>query len=148
MPLATYKTEVNVSAPIVWELLLDKIERPDKYVPGVQKVDILERYDDGSVLREMLVDDGTSRKTVRERIASDRSTMTVIFKLPNDPEFMGFVTNTIFEEKGEVWLDYTCNWIPNYLDDRTEDIDFNAAIRGSVLHTKELAKFQVLGEKQ
>ncbi len=47
-----------VSAPleVLWKLLVDKIEHPQVYVPGVSEVKILEK-DAQSTLREMTLPD-------------------------------------------------------------------------------------------
>jgi Domain of unknown function (DUF1857) len=130
---------VRVNAPkaVLWEKLLDKIRRPDKYVPGVSNVEIVEERGDLSVERKMQ----QGARVVHEYITADPFTLTVTFKTaPDDPSYRGFVTNTVFEEDGQVYLDYTLNWMGKTPEAKDMQAAAEEAIVGAVMHTKELAE--------
>ena len=52
MPKASYSVQVKAPVEVVWRLLVDKIEHPGTYVPGVTAVKILDRQP-GFVVRQM-----------------------------------------------------------------------------------------------
>jgi hypothetical protein len=66
MPYAKYKTVVNAPYNRVMALLLDKAEKPRKYVPVVMHSEILERGD-GYIVREMFQPQPVAL-TIREKI--------------------------------------------------------------------------------
>ncbi|MBD2843292.1 AtaL-like protein [Erythrobacter rubeus] len=140
MPFTSHKTAIHASAEQVWELMIDKIRRPDKYVPGVVSVEVLQEFSELSIERSMTVQQGDTQKTVREIIWADPNTMAVIFKLKDDPDYTGYVLNMVFEEDGEVQLDITMHWTEKDPDAVIEGPDWEAAVRGAVMHTKELAE--------
>ncbi|MEM7731085.1 MAG: AtaL-like protein, partial [Pseudomonadota bacterium] len=111
MPFTSFKTDINASAERVWEMMVEKIRRPDKYVPGVVSIDVLQQFSELSIERRMTVcGEGNTQKTVREIITADPATRTVIFKLQDDPVYTGYVLNMVFDEGGRVELDYTMHW--------------------------------------
>lgn len=140
MPLTAFKTEVNAPAATLWTMMREKMERPDKYVPGVQKVEIVQRFDEGSIERVMVAGGGDQAKTIHEIITADDRTMTVVFKLKDDPIYTGFVINTVFEDEGHVWLDYTMHWTPKDIGAQIEEPDFAEVVKESVLKAKAMAE--------
>jgi len=48
----SHSEEINSTFEILWALLLDKIQHPDRTIKEVTDVEILEKYDDG-ILRQM-----------------------------------------------------------------------------------------------
>ncbi len=110
MALVQHMVTVDAPASLVWALLKEKIERPERFVPGARDVEIVRRIDDRAVERVMRIGPPDAPRTVREVISYDDATMTVIFKLVDDPVNVGFVTNTIFEDAGLVKLDFTMRW--------------------------------------
>mmetsp|Transcript_8052 Transcript_8052/g.11061 ORF Transcript_8052/g.11061 Transcript_8052/m.11061 type:complete len:96 (+) Transcript_8052:469-756(+) len=78
--------------------------------------------------------------TAHERyISISDITKTVVFLLKNDPNYYGFVTNTVFEaQDGTTILDYTVNWTPYKKE--TEGPDMANSIRNAVLHAKCIAE--------
>src|SRR5579872_6908753 len=140
MPLTFHRVEVAAPAALLWELLKDKIEHPDRFLPGVQQVEVRRRLGERSIERVMHLRAGAAEKVIHEIISWDEPTLTVVFKLAGDPVYTGFVTNTIFEEDGKVVLDFTMNWTPRHPTAPQQEPDWAASIRGAVLHTKELAE--------
>ncbi|MEL6339750.1 MAG: AtaL-like protein [Myxococcota bacterium] len=131
---------MNASSEVLWAMLRDKIRRPDKYVPGVVSVEVLSEFGGDSIEREMTVQAGDKQKAVREIITADPVTMTVLFKLKDDPSYTGYVLNTIFDESGVVELEYTLHWTPKQLGEEPAGPDMAAAIKNAVLHTKAMAE--------
>jgi hypothetical protein len=83
----------------------------------------------------------SSGKVVHEMITADEMTKTVIFKHHHtDDVFRGFVINMVFEEEGEVFLNYTMNWY--YKAGEGEDIQaaFQDNIKKAVMKAKEIAE--------
>jgi hypothetical protein len=140
MPFVTFRSEIHAPATLVWAMMKEKIEHPEKYVPGVEKAEIVRRPSDRVVERVMQIGQGERAMVVRELISFDDSTMTVFFKLLDDPKHVGFVTNTVFDENGRVELDYTMNWVPKSEAPAAAGPDWQAMLRGAVLHAKELAE--------
>lgn len=140
MILSSAKEPIQASADVIWKLLLDKIRNPQKYVPGVQTVTVVQEFGPDLIEREMFVKDGTGEKTVREIITADPATMTVMFKLKDDPVYTGYVLNMVFDEDGVVQLEYTVHWTPKDPENVPAGPDMAAAIKRAVAHTKELAE--------
>jgi hypothetical protein len=136
MPYATFSSPVNASVQTLWELLQDKIENPGRYVPGVEKSEILERSETG-VLRLMSSKDMESK----ERITVDEKNLELTFALVDHPKYTGKVTNKITtssDKDNEVILTFTLDWKPKQSGE--EEPDMLPSIKGAVLHTKELAE--------
>lgn len=103
-----YKVKVDAQVDTVWALLVDKIRRPDKFVPGVVKVEVLKEYSPLAIERRMELATG---QIIQETISADEFTKTVIFKHRGDPKFSGIVTNTVYqEEDGTVFLEFVMTW--------------------------------------
>lgn len=96
-----------------------------------------QEFSDKQIERKMKTEDGN---VVHEFITADELTKTVVFKTANNPKTRGFVSNTLYEEDGEVWLDYTLNWVlkDDAMPDMTEQM--TNMIKGAVEHTKQLAE--------
>jgi hypothetical protein len=142
MPHATYQTHVDAPTETIWGLLLDKIEHPEKYVPGVTGARILERFDHG-VVREMASDRGT----VRERITVDAAARLIRFTLEDHPDFEGTVVNRIVEPpspaaSGRPILEFTLDWRPRpgIAERPGDEADAARAIELAVLQTRRLAE--------
>src|SRR3954471_6464811 len=105
MPFATFMAPVKAPIPTIWEMLLDKVENPSKYVPGVSKTEILERGA-GWVVRRMQTD----AFEVTERINIDLERLEIVFALIEHPRYTGMVVNRIWPGDDDPELMYTLNW--------------------------------------
>ncbi|QLC24869.1 DUF1857 family protein [Parasphingopyxis algicola] len=140
MPLTAFKTRIDCTSAKLWDMLIDKIRHPDKFVPGVVSVEVVQEFGPTSIERKMVVRQGDTEKVVSELITADEATKTVIFKLKDDPIYTGYVANVIFEENGVVELDYTLHWTAKDPANEPPAPNMSEAIKGAVLHTKELAE--------
>ena len=140
MPLASYKTAVDAPAGRLWDLMLDKVERPDRYVPGIERIEILQRFDNGDIERRLCVGEGDAAKSIHEVVHADPRTKTVIYKLVDDPVFSGFVTNTVFDEDGRVELDFTMHWMAKGGPEPAGGPDWHELVRAAVLQVKSIAE--------
>lgn len=138
MPLVNHREKVNASAEKLWAMMQEKMRHPDKYVPGIVHVEILNDYNEFNIERSMKTVHG---KVIRELISADKFTKTVIFKSFHDTMYSGFVSNTIFEEEDGVYLDYTLNWTlkPGQHDPQPDSF-WAETIKKAVLHAKMLAE--------
>lgn len=80
---AAYSIPVNTTREAVWEILLDKMQNPGRYMPYVvEELKVLERYNDG-VLREVK----TPEMHVKERVTVDEKAGKVTYDIVNYPQF-------------------------------------------------------------
>ena len=135
MTTTAYRTEVRTTVQHLWSLLLDKVEHPDKYIEGISNVSIDRRIDKYTVIRSMQL--GSIH--LQEIITADPKTKTIVFKSRQHPAFTSLVINTIFEEDGKVYLDYTMNNLPKPGHPSME-WDREQIVRSAVLHMKEIAE--------
>lgn len=136
---AAFRTSVNASASLVWQMMKEKIERPDLYVPAVERVEFARRVGPQCYERLMYANFGAGAHPVREHISYDDLTMTVVFKLVDDARFTGIVTNTVYESDGQVELEYTMHWSPRPASGVVEG-DWDEVMRQAVLHACRLAE--------
>ena len=139
MAFYTHRVPVRTSLETLWALLLDKIRRPDRYIEGVEKVEILEDAGPMGIERRMHVRSSSRVTAVRERIIADESTHTVLFKLQGDPVFTGWVVNVIHEDQGQLELEYSMHWTPR-AGAQVPDRDWQDAITRAVEHMCEMAE--------
>lgn len=140
MPAAAFRTPVNAPASLVWQMMKEKIERPDLYVPGVERVEFARRVGPQCFERLMYAKFGNDSHPIHEFITYDDLTQTVVFKLLDDPWFTGIVTNTVYEAEGRVELEYTMHWTPRLAASGIVNADWGEIIRGAVLHAQHLAE--------
>lgn len=90
MLTSTYKTLVHAQVETVWGLLLDSLENPQGYLPGVEEARVIEKFADG-VIRE------TKRNgiAVRERITADRNKLELLSELLEHPLYTGTVVTRL-----------------------------------------------------
>ncbi|WP_119167595.1 AtaL-like protein [Algihabitans albus] len=136
MPYATHTEEVAASVATIWRLLVDKIENPGPYVPGVRSVDILKRAAD-HVVRHMV----TEQLDLTERITRDARRLEVVFTLVDHPSYVGSVTNRI--EPGRAGeanrLTFTIDW-REFGGANSGGEHLQGVLRDAVRHTKALAE--------
>jgi hypothetical protein len=137
MAQATFSAVVEAPVETLWDLLIEKVEDPGRFIAGVEEVAILDRSDNG-VLREMRVADSVTREWIR----TDPERREVTFTLVDDPDYEGTVVNRVTMAAANLLptLTFAMDWVP--LDPSMPD-DAEAAgrmIRNAVLMTKALAE--------
>lgn len=90
--MATFDFSCEISSPKenVWIILLDEIEKPQKYNNTIKSAKILERFNNG-ILRTIEIPDAV----IRERIEFDYEKGEIISKLIDHPEVSGIITKKI-----------------------------------------------------
>lgn len=133
-----FSATVSVHAPleVVWELLVDKVEHPDRYVSGVQGLEILEKYPDG-VLRQL-----THPVPIKERISINHDQLEVIFKLVDPIHFSGYFFNRIHQSASDqpLKLEYGLEVEPTDSTIPFDESKLPNAFFATLMHTKELAE--------
>ncbi|WP_341529584.1 AtaL-like protein [Nostoc sp. UHCC 0302] len=88
---ATYSIPVNANYSTVWEVLLDKMQNPQPYIPHkVEELKILERYENG-ILREIR----TPGMHMKEKVTVDQQTGKITFTVVDHPLFTGELSNQV-----------------------------------------------------
>ena len=86
----SYSCEVHAALDTVWKLLIEKVEQPQSYMPGVVQSRILQHYGNG-VLRE-IKGDGL---LIKEKVVIDKAHGEVHYFLLEHPLFTGRVVNRV-----------------------------------------------------
>lgn len=135
MPYASHSETVVASVQTIWQLLLDRIENPARFMPGVEYSEILVRGE-GFVIRRMKA--GTLELT--ERITADQEARRVLFVLVDHPTYSGSIENLVTTslEGGYPTLTFTLDWTAR--DGAPDDPDLTAALVRTVKRTKKLAQ--------
>jgi hypothetical protein len=144
MPQASHKTLINAPFSRVSELLVDKMEKPKKYVGGILFSKILERGD-GYIIREMYEPkpvDLTIREKIYRRTTADCE--EYVYEHLNNARYTGSFRNVLTRVPGnsqQVALEYIMDWTPHPGTPETLDAESAQRIvtRG-VSHMKELAE--------
>ena len=138
MPKASHSVQVKAPVDTVWRLLLDKIENPGAYVPGVTAVQILERQP-GYVVRQMTA----GGIEVTERITAFARSHEVDYVLLDHPVYAGQVVNRIeppLQPGLSCTLTFTLDW--RRKDGQPDRLDLQPNIVQAVEATKALAERQ------
>ena len=86
----TYSCEVHAALDTVWKLLIEKVEQPQSYMPGVVQSRILQHYGNG-VLREVKGEG----MLIKEKVVIDKAHGEVHYFLLEHPLFTGRVVNRV-----------------------------------------------------
>jgi hypothetical protein len=116
MPFAKYKTSINASYDRVLQLLIDKAEKPRKYVPVVQYSAILERGKD-YIIREMFQPQ-PAPLTIREKIYEREAAggKEFVYEQLNNSDYTGLFHNILTKVPGDPnrsELEYIMEWKPH-----------------------------------
>mmetsp|Transcript_3247 Transcript_3247/g.7211 ORF Transcript_3247/g.7211 Transcript_3247/m.7211 type:complete len:174 (-) Transcript_3247:137-658(-) len=151
--LCSHRETVAAPPSLAWKMLLEKIRRPDLYVPGVKSVEVVKEFSANSIERKMMAGD----KLIHEIIGADEATLTVVFRMhQSHPILSGFVTNTVLPLEAEVGgglpegekeatacvLDYTMCWeakpgAPEAAVKEMQEMLPNSCVN-AVVHAKEM----------
>jgi len=133
----------NVLAPVetLWELLLERVEHPNEYLPGTEEVRILE------VEEDVLVRELRARGLfIKERVTIDKGKREIRYLLLEHPLFSGHVTHRVVPLSRQspvspVRLSMFADWVP-----KSEEAEglivklMSSAIQQEILSIKEEAE--------
>ncbi|CAE7767516.1 unnamed protein product [Symbiodinium sp. CCMP2592] len=161
--LCSHREVVFAPPSLAWKMLIEKIRRPDKYVPGVTSVEVVKELGGNSIERKMTA----GGKVIHEIIGADATAMTVIFRMhQSHPILSGFVTNTVLPHEGELGggategekepescvIDYTMCWEakPGAPEDAVKQMQemLPKSCVNAVTHAKELMEKAAKGEPE
>ena len=86
----SYSCEVHAALDTVWKLLIEKVEQPQSYIPGVIQSRILQHYGNG-VLREVKCEG----MLIKEKVVIDKVHGEIHYFLLEHPLFTGRVVNRV-----------------------------------------------------
>jgi uncharacterized protein (DUF302 family) len=86
----SYSCEVHAALDTVWKLLIEKVEQPQSYMPGVVQSRILQHYGNG-VLREIKCEG----MLIKEKVVIDKVHGEIHYFLLEHPLFTGRVVNRV-----------------------------------------------------
>lgn len=136
-----FSTPVHARLETVWNILLDKAEHPDRFIPGVEQVSISDRFE-GGFIRQMK----TQGMEITERIIIDAEGGEIRFELLEHPLFSGFIVNRVVPTSRQSpvapqTLTFQVEWIPKTDEaDRSLREEMTSAVQQAVLVVKELAE--------
>ncbi|MCM0081569.1 DUF1857 family protein [Geomonas sp. Red32] len=90
MRKVTYSCEIHAALDTVWKLLIEKVEQPQSYMPGVIQSRILQHYGNG-LLREIKGEG----MLIKEKVVIDRGHGEIHYFLLEHPLFSGKVVNRV-----------------------------------------------------
>jgi uncharacterized protein (DUF302 family) len=90
MRKVSYSCEVHAALDTVWKLLIEKVEQPQSYIPGVVQSRILQHYGNG-VLREIKC----NGMLIKEKVVIDKVHGEIHYFLLEHPLFTGRVVNRV-----------------------------------------------------
>ena len=90
MSAVTYNLEINAPIEIIWQVILDELDRPQQYSGTIKDSNVLERFP-GGLLREISVPDAS----VREKITYDREALKIKSSLVGHPDINGTISKQL-----------------------------------------------------
>ena len=90
MRKVSYSCEVHAALDTVWKLMIEKVEQPQSYMPGVIQSRILQHYGNG-VLREVKCEG----MLIKEKVVIDKIHGEIHYFLLEHPLFTGRVVNRV-----------------------------------------------------
>jgi uncharacterized protein (DUF302 family) len=137
----SYSAEVHAALDTVWKLLIEKVEQPQSYMPGVVQSRILQHYGNG-VLREVKGEG----MLIKEKVVIDKVHGEVHYFLLEHPLFTGRVVNRVVPSSVQSpvapqLLTIEVDWTPK--DEQAEQLIQSAIpeqIQREVLTLKQMAE--------
>jgi len=133
----SHSEQINSTFEILWTLLLDKVQHPDRTIKEITHVEILEKYDDG-ILRQI----HALGMTIKERITIDEQNKIIRFDLIENTMFTGYFLNKVEGSDEKLTLIYEQNWIPITPQARELKHKLPQIVIKGVQEMKELAEKQ------
>jgi uncharacterized protein (DUF302 family) len=116
----SYSSEVHAALDTVWKLLVEKVEQPQSYLPGVVQSRILQHYGNG-VLREIKCEG----MLIKEKVVIDKTHGEIHYFLLEHALFTGRVVNRVVPSSAQSpvapqLLTIEVDWLPK--DEEAERI--------------------------
>lgn len=105
MTKATFQCVVSSEFDVLWKVLMDEIEHPENYNPGIKAVEIIERFNNG-VLRCVSVPDAD----VRERVEFKYDQGLIVSTMVGHPQLEGVIKRTISKADDGLVLESQVEW--------------------------------------
>jgi len=140
LPQASYSADVFAPAETLWALLIDQIERPERYLPGILAARITERSE-SHILRTLT---GSSRamRRVSEKVSVNKQALLIEYKLLDHPLFEGGALHQVLPHSDHATLTFAITWTPRGdVPETTLDQNaFTALAESAVRPFKDLAE--------
>jgi len=112
MPKIDYYVPVDASLQTIWEVLLDRIEHPDRYLAGLESFSFPEGNEEYAI-REVVI----NGQPLKERITIDERQGEIRYQLLDDPFFAGDVYNALIppderDIKAKPIVQFRMDWRP------------------------------------
>jgi hypothetical protein len=144
MPKLDYHVPVDASLQTIWNVLLDRIEHPDRYLAGVESFSFPESEADYAV-REVNI----QGMTLRERITIDERQGEIRYALLEHPLFAGDVYNALIppaedDPKAKPVVQFRMDWQPLNAEAKVVEADsadvLEESLRQAVGYVRDLAE--------
>ena len=138
MAFATFSAAVDASVEVLWEVLLEMVEHPERHTPGVQGVDVLERHGPALVRRLR-----TAAGVFTERVTVDEQALRIESESVDHPHYTGSMVKKIVrpdvpgDPAGRPALTYTLDW--TFKDPALADQDLTPMAMAGVQHVARIA---------
>jgi hypothetical protein len=144
MPHVTYHLGVNAPLQTIWNVLIDRIEHPERYQGGVKATPFIEG-DEHYAIREI----DLGEITIKEKITINEKEGEITYQLLEDPLFTGEVKNSLIppaedDKKATPVVQFTMDWHP--LNNEAEALEveqreeLEESIHQAVQYVKDLAE--------
>jgi hypothetical protein len=144
MPKLEYHVPVDASLQTIWNVLLDRIEHPDRYLAGVESFSFPESTEDYAV-REVAI----QGVMLKERITIDERQGEVRYVLLEHPLFSGEVYNALIppaedDPKAKPVIQFRMDWQPLNEEAQAAEVEYKDVLEDSlkqaVNYVKDLAE--------
>jgi hypothetical protein len=144
MPKLEYFTPIDASLQTIWNVLLDRIEYPDRYLAGVESFSFPESTEDYAI-REVFI----QGILLKEKITIDERQGEIRYQLLEHPLFQGDVYNALIppdshDTRAKPVVQFRMNWQP--LNNEAESIEaecreaLEESLKQAVHYVRDLAE--------
>lgn len=144
MPKIEYFSPVNADLQTIWNVLLDRIEHPDRYLGGIESFSFPESTED-YVIREVVMDG----LLLKERITIDERLGEIRYQLIEHPLFAGDVYNALIppakdDAKAKPVVQFRMDW--QALNEQAQALEIEvlpvleASLKDAVHYVRDLAE--------
>ncbi len=125
--------KIKATPDTIWKVLLDKMEYPERYIPGIEDCEIMERSD-AEFLRKIY----TKNNEVTELFVANEADKTLRSTLVKHPFFSGALLRKIEADPEGGMLTMEQNWTPK--SPEAAQLDLESLLKESLQQLKEFAE--------